>query len=263
MEKERMLIGVRKPRSETIEYAVMRNGVGERLMPSLHERYHAEPRRMFADMIPHQRLMNASDGVEFHDAARGAGVQRWVIHQMERWHDGLVKPAHSVSLSTRWWQVARDGGNENMKVLGLRLGEIGPDGVRNNCIMGAAVELFLEDYPAALVVVEAPNAEEREQLGLSYRDVLRSYYVFQDGSEPTPVALLPTIVQRHLGIRDTVGTFDPTEKVDGVLLRHYNAATAREIDVAANASLVGLNDRTGNWPLLADVMAEPSARVFV
>ena len=263
MEKERMLIGVRKPRSETIEYAVMRNGVGERLMPILSDRYAAAPQRMFSDMIPHQRLLTARDGVEFHDAARAAGVQRWVIFQLERWRDGPVLPLNPTPLATRWWMTAVNGGNERFRVAGLRLGDVGVDGIRRNCIMGAAVELFLDDYPSALDMVECPSAEERAMLALP-DDVplLIQYYSFQNGAEPGPDTMLPDIVRRQLGLHDSVGSFDATENVRRLVLKHAVTDGEAPIDIAKNASLVALNDRTGNWPLLGDVMAEPSARVF-
>lgn len=261
MEKERMAIGVRQPRRQEIEYAVMRNGVGDRLMPILADRYKFEPQRMFADMIPDRRLMTVRDGMQFHDAARAAGVQRWVIYQLGTWHEGPVTAKNPVSLQTRWGQYAATGGGDRFTPLNTGLTRMGQDGVQRHCIMGAAVELFRDDYPAEIVMVERPNRETRRILNLP--DNHKVHVEYQNFDRSDCHTTLPNAVRRELGLKDSLGTFAVTLAVARAMYRHDGIPVERAwINAPISDNLVSLNDRSLNWPLIAEIMAEPSAKVF-
>ena len=257
MEKERMAIGVRRPGRPEIEYAVMRNGVGDRLMPILEDRYVRNPNRVFADMIPNQRLMEAKNGMEFLDGARKARVQRWVVHQLDQWDDGLVKPKNPVSLRARWHQYVAAHGAERFVPLNTGLSRIGKDGIQRHCVMGMALELFLDDYPASIV----PSR------GLPpMRDALVIYKNLETPNYDFVTIGLPDVVVRELGLQNTGGSFQLTPSVIRVMGRYYGTASEQVgqvlKDAHQNACLVALNDRTGNWPMLAAIMEEPSAEVF-
>ena len=251
MEKERMAIGVRRPGRPEIEYAVMRNGVGDRLMPILADRYVRDPNRVFADMIPDRRLIKAKNGMEFHDGARQAGVQRWVIHQLDEWHDGLVKPKHPASLRTRWQQTAAAHGASRFVVMSYSLSHIEENGIQRNCIMGAAIELFRDDYPASIVPVST-SIHHRDLESCNWRYVS---------------AKAPDVVVQALGLHDGVGSFQLMPSVTRAIGRHCGIPPERvtnilELTNSSATNLVRLNDRTRNWPMLAAIMDDPSAEVF-
>lgn len=202
---------------------------------------------MFADMIPERRLFMARDGVEFHDEARRAGVQRWVIHQLDAWQEGPQWPKHPASLATRWWEHAATAGGGRFVVHNNGLTHIGDDGTRRNCILGAALELFRDDYPAAIASVN-----DRKRGLITYR-------AFEPGEDhDAPTTKLPDIVRRELGLVDEYGSFQLSPAVVGIISRRCGRRSAHATDC-----LMGLTDRTCNWPLMAEVMAEPSAKLFL
>lgn len=259
MEKERMAIGVRRAGRPTIEFAVMRNGVGDRLMPILDERYRAEPHRVFADMIPHQRLMKVSNSIEFHDQARRAGVQRWVLHQMDNWQDAPVLAPNPTSLRDRWLQYTAHNGDGRFRVWGHPLSTVGADGVQRHCIMGMAIALFRDDHPMSVHEVKTPWPDG--SMNVEYYD-LDSYF------GPEPLFTMPELAQRDMGLRDPSGMFRLTSEVRRIMGRYYGvpaeqSAERLRIGGPHQSSLTTVNDRTQNWPMIANIMAEPSAEVFI
>lgn len=259
MEKERMAIGVRRPGwPGEIEFAVMRNGVGDRLMPILEERYSAKPLRVFADMIPEQRLMKAYNGVEFHEQARRAGVQRWVLHQWGQWQDDVVRPPNPVSLRDRWLQYTARNGDGRFQVWGAPLSVVGSDGIQRHCIMGMAIELFRADHPMSIVEVKTPCTDGA--MGVEYYDM-------DTNLAPIKLASIPDLARLEIGLQDSSGSFRLTPAVCRVMGRYYGAPANQAAERLAighyNASLTTLNDRTRNWPMMAAIMEEPSAEVFI
>lgn len=257
VEKERMAIGVRRPGRPEIEYAVMRNGVGDRLMPILTDGYVRDPNKVFTDMIPDRRLMKAKNGIEFHDGARQAGVQRWVIHQLDEWYDGLVKPKNAVSLRSRWRHYAAANGADRFVVMKTGLSHIRENGIQRHCIMGAAIELFRDDYPASIVPVT---------LGVPVPSRFITYRNLESCDQHYATKKLPDVVVRELGLQDGMGSLQLTLSVTRTIGHHCGIGPEQVGNVLQltnqNVNLVCLNDLTGNWPMLAAIMDDPSAEVF-
>ena len=262
MEKERIALGIRNPHKQEIEFAMLRSGNPDNLLPELKRQYEVLPQRLFGEMAGHRRLMVARDAVEFHDVARQAGAQRWYVHQLAGWRGDLVRPKSSQSLLSRWfYHVERNGGGRF--VPGNYLGRIGTDGIRRNCIMGMAMELFLDDYPGAIEVRERISAAER--LELEWDDEVGIDYITFDPADQDRV--LPYIVQRELGLADHRGAFQLTpgvrlalEQGYGVRMSDFNLHFGIPND---DWSLVNLNDHARNWPTSALIIEEPTSLIVV
>ena len=257
---ERVAVGIRHPNRESIEYTFLQAGGADNLLPMLRRQHVKQPKRMFNELAAERRLFQAGDGVDFHKAVRQAGASRWYIHQIDRWDGGPVKPLHHRSLLTRWYYAAASFGGNRFHPGDRRLGRVSGD-LRRHCIMGMLVELFLDDYPGALVTVEKPPRETSIQFGDKEGRI--EYKTFQPGDECRSAVVLPAIVRREVGLTDHRGSFELNDQVVQILEEGYRVPLRQLQEAGVQWNLVSLNDTAMNWPLAASLIALPAPGLFV
>ena len=255
---QRIAVGVRRPQGEGIEYAFLKARNPENLLPVLRQQYSLAPRKFFAELAADRRMFQAGDGVEFHRSLRQADATHWHLFQVERWEGAESLPARRESLLTRWHGYSREFGGDRFLPRRNGLGG-GEGGIKRNCIMGMAVELFLDDYPGAIAVVDEPLPALPGGMPNALPDYRIHYVTFNPADRP---GLLPAVVQRELGLSDERGTFVPDDRVCHILENAYGMPMG-ELRPDLDWNLVHLNDVAPNWPLSAALMDLPAPGLFV
>lgn len=253
-ELERIAVGIRQPHGEGIDYAFLQARDAANLLPVLRQQYSIEPYRIFAEVAAERRMFRAADGVDFHRSLRRANASRWHLFQVFRWEGAQSLPAQPQSLLTRWHSYSSQFGGDRFHPRRNGLGGV-DGGVRRNCIMGMAVELFLDDYPGAIAVVEDPPSAEYLARWPDY-DI--EYITFNPEDRK---GLLPAVVQRELGLSDNRGTFVPDDRVSHMMQNAYGKSMA-DLSRDLKWNLVNLNDVATNWPLSAALMDLPAPELF-
>ena len=249
---ENVALGIRKPGRETVEFSILPVRDADAMLPVLRRDFDRQPHRVFGDLALDRRLIEVPDSRPFHDVAREAGATRWLMHQAGQWNDGAVMARSAQSLLSRWYRTAKRSGGDRFRPDRGHLGSSNGGGGRNNCIMGAATELFLDDYPTALSRVEV----ERPHGGFAVH-----YVDFSRGGEPIK-GVLPNIVKHELGVATDSGMFALNPAV-GSTLEEYTGMTAQTLEREMGwLSLVRVNDHLLDWPLAGELMAIPAPGLF-
>lgn len=250
---ENVVLGIRKPGKETVEFSVLPVRDADAMLPVLRRDFDQQPHRVFGDLALDRRLIEVPDSRPFHDVARQTRASRWLMHQAGQWIDGPVRPRSAQSLLSRWYRTSKQSGGERFRPSkGLLGSNNGSGGGMENCIMGAATELFLDDYPSALSRVEV------EQPGGGFAV---HYVDFSRGGRPVQV-VLPTLVQRELGFATNSGLFALNPAV-GSTLEEYTGMSGQALEhKMGSLTLVNINDHLLDWPLAADLMAMPAPGLF-
>ena len=246
-ESENILLGVRKPDRNDIEFSMLpvRTGSGN-MLPVLRRDYSVQPTRAFNDTASNRRIIHVPDSIPFHDIARQVHATRWFLHQSGEWHYGAVRPQHPHSLLARMYHMANAYGGDRFTPNIGSLNNIDRNGLRRHCVMGMATELFMDDYPSALYRVEKPSEIQRDSLNVVYQ----AHHIPRERQ----LVYLPDIVRRALGFRTNDGEFLVDAKTAGIMAHKH----ALQLPVGYNWNLVHINDSTLNWPATAELLALPA-----
>ena len=269
-DRNAVALGVRTPGQENIVFAVFNAGdaaARSQLLPVLQRDFSHNPYGALAEAAPDRRAFNVPNSVPFHDVAREAQADQWLLYQNGQWEAGQVQPRHPDSLLTRLYRTARDWGGDRFEPAAYKLGAFespryrgdGGRGRMLNCFMGMATEMFLDDYPTALTRVVGYDAITGPMM--AYRSFA------PDATSYTNI--LPDLTRKQLGFASSTGDFRPDPSTIRFLERSYNRPI-RELEKALvgsysqrpEYSLTRLNDAALNWPVAAELLALPAPGLY-